>query len=124
MAAPDASIVEFVKRLTLGTRQGSVPWVTRDADGLWLEVEIDAGTASIRSESEDGDHPFTFELKNAKGQVLAHTTTLVGEHYVGWEQDLEALFKAAHNSALGVDEALSEFASKLDLPEAPSDIPF
>jgi hypothetical protein len=118
MAAPDPDIQTFIKRLTLGTRQGKVSW--RADNDQWFELDTGSGTAIVRSDNEAGDaHPYAFFLRNKEGQMLARAETLEGDYYTDWEKDIENLFKAARNQALGVDRTIQGVANELDLPELP-----
>lgn len=115
MAAPEPEVQEFIKRLTLGTRNGQVKWAA-EADG-WFHVEAEGLTVVIRTESEeDQQHPNTFLIKNDKGMTLVTVSSLSGEYYADWEDDLEALFKAARSQALGLDAGLRGLTDKLGLP--------
>lgn len=127
MAAPEPEIQEFVKRMTLGTRSGKVNW-TADTDG-WFNVNADGLTVTIRTDAEeDQGHPYRFIIKNENGMTLVSVSTLPGEYYGDWENDLEALFKAARSQALGIDAALKGLTDRLGLPPLPrraeDDIPF
>lgn len=125
MPAPDSATGVFIKRLLLGTRSGRVEWEMQSPQG-WFSVETSAGTASVRTENEEGGHPYVFEITNADGVTVAHTETLRGEVYADWEREIGELFSAARDSALGVQQTLSSMTDLLNLPELPpdSDIPF
>jgi len=127
MAAPDPNIHAFIKRLTLGTDKGSVEWTA--AAEKWFEFETGTATAVIRSENEFADsHPYSFTLRNADGFVIAQIDTVEGGAYSDWEEDVERLFQAARNQALGVKRTIDALVDELKLPElpppVPDDIPF
>lgn len=125
MPAPDAATAVFIKRLLLGTRSGRVKWETESPEG-WFYVETPAGNASVRTENEEGGHPYVFEIKDSNGVAVARAETVRGEVYADWEREIGDLFYAARNSALGVDETLETMTRLLALPELPpeEDIPF
>ena len=128
MARPDPEIHALIRRLTLGTQQGKVTWTAQNDQ--WFDLTTGGVTVMIRSDNPSGDeHPYSFELTNDQGATLGRASTIEGEYYADWEQDMEALFKAARSQALGVDRAIEGLASELDLPELPpppidDDIPF
>jgi hypothetical protein len=78
----------------------------------------------VWSDDEDGGHPFSVEVRSPSGYQLGGGTTIPGEHYVGWEDEIAELFEAARQSALGVNKAYQALAEELDLPADDDDIPF
>ena len=125
MAKPDPEVEKLIKRLILGTQGGRVHWEV--VNSKWLTLKTPGANVTIRSDDEYGDgHPYTFEFYDAEGSLLGKASTAEGEYYASWEQDLEGLFKAARNEALGVDRVIDELANALRLPELPADddIPF
>ena len=119
MAAPEPEIRTFIKRLTLGTKEGKVKWTPKN--DRWFELHIAGVSVVVRSESPAGDeHPYMFEMSKESGDRLSHASTIPGNRYSDWEDEIEDLFKAARNSAFEIDKTLSELSSELDLPDLPA----
>jgi hypothetical protein len=116
----------FIRRLLAGTKSGKVQWKIESPDG-WFSVDTPAGMVNVRTENEEGDHPYVFEIVDPNGITIARVETIRGEIYADWEQEVGALFEAARNSALGIQQTIDKMASHLDLPQLPTqddDIPF
>ena len=119
--------MKFLTRLRLGTLVGKVKWTSSSQQGMWFEVEAAGGKVLVRSEDEDGSHPFYVEIDNEDGVPISTGETTAGEYYSPWEAEIADLYLAARNSALGVDTAIDQLTKSLDLPNVPptdEDIPF
>jgi hypothetical protein len=123
---PDETTTTFIRRLLLGTRSGKVKWKTESEAG-WFCVDTPAGTASVRTEDNEGDHPYVFEIVDPRGITIARVETVRGDIYADWEQEIRDLYVAARNDALGIQQTIEDIADQLDLPPLPpqdDDIPF
>jgi hypothetical protein len=111
--------MKFLARLRLGTVAGKVKWTSGSSGGMWFEVEAAGGKVLVRSEDQDGDHPYYVEIDNEDGIAISTGETTAGEYYSPWETEIGELFVAARNSALGVDETINLLTKSLDLPNIP-----
>jgi hypothetical protein len=124
VAQPDEATRRLIRRLTAGTKQGKVKWTASGA--ARFDLDTDAARIMVRSEEQDGDHPYVVRVESRDGALLGGGETIPGASYVDWEEEIAALYAAARSAALGVDAAYEELAQKLQLPGDPADddIPF
>jgi hypothetical protein len=116
---------ELIRRLTAGTRAGSVPWEAENDIDFFVRTA--AGLANVWSTNR-GEHPYHFRFLTPNDMMLAEAHTKVGEYYASWEREIADLFQAAREKALGIKDTFEQFVEELRLPPAPpaadDDVPF
>lgn len=121
MAAPDPDTQSLIRRLVKATTAGKLRWEAESESAFWIKT--DRAEVRIESEDKDGEHPYHVEIRNAAGMMLGGGTTIPGEGYASWENEIAELYVAARNTALGITQTYDQFAKELGLPED-DDIPF
>jgi hypothetical protein len=121
VAVPDENMRALIRRLTVGTETGTVKWAVQRPHAYVLEGA--AAKVTVQSGADDDSHPYYFEVRNPDGFVVGSGDTVPGAGYETWETEIENLYQAARNNALGVDKTVRDLAAELKLPSDP-DIPF
>jgi hypothetical protein len=126
---PNEAIVEFMRRLLAGTRNGAVTWekVAQRVDRF--TAKSGSGAVVTYEDQVDEDTWATvLEIRDSNSQVLETVATdpLRPGAWRDWEETLHSVHEEARLSALGTAKTLETLAAEWKLPPDPNsdDIPF
>ncbi|QCW77450.1 hypothetical protein EQG64_08010 [Streptomyces sp. S6] len=120
----------LVKKLIEKTEQGRIEWSHEEnAVDPWAQttrpstssftLSLTRGTVSVWSVDGDDLHPFIFEVRGDRGQVIEAIETQRlnvedGRNFSPIERDVEKLYEAARRNALNIDSVLSQMLEDLE----------
>ncbi|MEU6080120.1 hypothetical protein [Streptomyces sp. NPDC047108] len=108
------------------TRGGRIEWAHEGGEDPWaaqsqpdtFSISLTRGTAAIWSVDGDHMHPYVFQVRGDRGQVVEQIeTTRPFEDQAGWdsmETDIQELYEAARRNALNIDSVLRQMLEDLD----------
>ncbi|MER6035474.1 hypothetical protein ABT133_16385 [Streptomyces sp. NPDC001835] len=111
---------QLVKTLIETTREGRVEWAADESDGPDSDtfmLSLTRGSVFVWSVDNDGAHPFVFQVRGARGQVVERIETTrpfeEGQEWTPLEDDIRKLYDLARRSALNIDEVLTQMINDL-----------
>ncbi|MFJ7326706.1 hypothetical protein ACIQVN_10710 [Streptomyces cyaneofuscatus] len=120
----------LIKKLIEKTEQGRIEWSHEEnAVGPWAQttrpstssftLSLTRGTVSVWSVDGDDLHPFIFEVRGDRGQVVeaVETQRLNGNDprdFSSMEKDVKTLYEAARRNALNIDSVLNQMLEDLE----------
>jgi hypothetical protein len=126
---PNEAILEFMRRLLAGTKNGSVKWEKTAQKSERFKAKSGSGSIILYEELVEEDTWATvLEIRDQNAQVLETVATdpLRPGAWRNWEETLHSLHEEARLSALGTAKTLETLADEWKLPPDPEsdDIPF
>ncbi|MFC8018897.1 hypothetical protein [[Kitasatospora] papulosa] len=124
-------IHSLVKKLITKTEQGRLEWSHEEsAIDPWAQggnrtstsvftLSLTRGTVSIWSIDGDDLHPFTFQVRGERGQVVEQVETPrlnMGDEreFSPFENEIKELYESARKNALNIDAVLRQMLEDLD----------
>jgi hypothetical protein len=114
-------VQRLIQALISQTERGQIAWQPVDDQATGFLHTGKAGSVSIISEDQDGEHPFVVSLLTPEG-VRADSWTSFDKSSGEYLPDaplLESLYAIAKRSALGATSLVAELLKEID-PDNPS----
>lgn len=112
---PDARLIRITEALLQKTLTSEIQWERRKyRSGEQFDCSTTDMTITIKSDDNEGNHPFRMIIKNENGVELERLTsqTHASDEY---SETLRLLWVAARRQALNIDSAIDQLAASLGI---------